>query len=282
MLVLILFRTADYGKTLPSYTTTARWSCESCCREKGNMTPSDTRKWNGKQLGRNHWLLMLTIAFVIILLSIIYYEQLVYHLKAIFQLVSDRDRFSALISSSGIFAPLVFISLQVLQVIFAPVPGEATGFIGGYIFGAGKGFLFSTIGLSVGSLINLLIGRYLGKRFIRRHIPEHYLRRFDSFLRHQGVIVIFILFVLPGFPKDYLCLFLGLSNLPIKLLLLLATIGRLPGTLMLSLQGAFLFERNYLLLGAMASASLIIVLLAYRYRDNLYRWIEKLNQNESA
>jgi uncharacterized membrane protein YdjX (TVP38/TMEM64 family) len=246
------------------------------------MVSSDNGKLNSKQLGRNHWILMLTTAFVIILLIIIYYEQLAFHLKALYQLVLDRDRFSALISSSGIFAPLVFITLQVLQVIFAPVPGEATGFIGGYIFGAGKGFLFSTIGLSLGSLINLLIGRYLGKRFIRRLIPLHYLRRFDSFLRHQGVIVIFILFVLPGFPKDYLCLFLGLSNLPIKLLLLLATVGRLPGTLMLSLQGAYLFERNYLLLGAMAVASLIIVLLAYRYRDNLYRWIEKLNQNESA
>jgi uncharacterized membrane protein YdjX (TVP38/TMEM64 family) len=256
--------------------------CEGRYNEKGRMGPSDNGKLNSRILGRNHWILMLTLVIAILGLSIIYHEQLAHHLKALYQLVLDRDRFSALISSSGIFAPLVFITLQVLQVIFAPVPGEATGFIGGYIFGAGKGFLFSTIGLSIGSLLNLLIGRYLGKRFIRRHIPTRYLERFDTFLRHQGIIVIFILFVVPGFPKDYLCLFLGLSNLPIKVLLLLATIGRLPGTLMLSLQGAFLFERNYILLGAMAAASLIIVLLAYRYRDNLYRWIEKLNQNDIA
>lgn len=246
------------------------------------MTQSDNDRANRKHLSRNHWLLMAVLVCGVLVLALVYREPLTQIFKTLYTFVTDRDQVAALISSSGIYAPLVFITLQVLQVIFAPVPGEATGFIGGYIFGAGKGFLFSTIGLSVGSLINLMIGRYLGKRFIRRHVPVRYLVRFDNFLRHQGVIVIFILFVLPGFPKDYLCLFLGLSNLPIKLLLVLATIGRLPGTLMLSLQGAFLFEKNYGLLAALASASLIIVLLAYRYRDGLYRWIEKFNQNESG
>jgi uncharacterized membrane protein YdjX (TVP38/TMEM64 family) len=244
------------------------------------MTQPEHGKAKRKHFSRCYWFSLAAIAVGVLVLGFIYREEIAHNLKAIYQLVTDRDQVSALISSSGIFAPLVFIVLQIFQVIFAPVPGEATGFIGGYIFGAGKGFLFSTIGLSIGSLINLLIGRYLGKRFIRRHVPARYLARFDTFLRHQGVIVIFILFVLPGFPKDYLCLFLGLSNLPIKLLILLAMIGRLPGTLMLSLQGAFLFEKNYGWLAVMAGASLIIVFLAYRYRDSLYRWIEKFNQNE--
>ena len=243
-------------------------------------TPLDNGSADRKHFSRNHWLLMAVLVCGVLVLAIVFRESLTQHFRTLYNLVTDRDKVSALIFASGIYAPLVFISLQVLQVIFAPVPGEATGFIGGYIFGAGKGFLFSTIGLSIGSLINLIIGRFLGKRFIRRHVPVKYLVRFDTFLRHQGVIVIFIFFVLPGFPKDYLCLFLGLSNLPIKLLLLLATFGRLPGTLMLSLQGAFLFEKNYGLLAVMAGASLIIVLLAYRYRDGLYRWIEKFNQND--
>jgi uncharacterized membrane protein YdjX (TVP38/TMEM64 family) len=244
------------------------------------MTQADNGKANRKPFSRFYWFSMAVLAVGVLALGLIFREVLAHNLKAFYQLVTDRDQISSLISSSGIFAPLVFIVFQILQVIFAPVPGEATGFIGGYIFGAGKGFFFSTIGLSIGSLINLLIGRYLGKRFIRRHIPARYLVRFETFLRHQGVIVIFILFVIPGFPKDYLCLFLGLSNLPIKLLVLLAIIGRLPGTLMLSLQGAFLFEKNYGWLAVIAGASLIIVLLAYFYRDGLYRWVDKFNQNE--
>jgi uncharacterized membrane protein YdjX (TVP38/TMEM64 family) len=244
------------------------------------MTSSEYGRPQKKFFGPVHWIAIVCFVAGVLVLGLIFRDSIAHELRALYGLVTDRETVSALISSSGIFAPLVFIALQVLQVIFAPVPGEATGFIGGYIFGAGKGFLFSTIGLSLGSLINLLIGRYLGKRFIRRHVPVRYLVRFDTFLRHQGVFVIFILFVLPGFPKDYLCLFLGLSNLPIKVLLLLAVFGRLPGTLMLSLQGAFLFEKNYTWLAAMAGASLVIVFLAYRYREGLYRWIEKFNQND--
>ena len=245
------------------------------------MAPFDNERTNRKHFSRNHWYLTALLTCGILALVFIFREPITQQVKSLYTFVTDRDQVSALISSSGVYAPLVFIALQILQVIFAPVPGEATGFIGGYIFGVGKGFLFSTIGLSTGSLINLMIGRYLGKRFIRRHVPVRYLIRFDTFLRHQGVIVTFFLFLLPGFPKDYLCLFLGLSNLPIKLLLLLATIGRLPGTLMLSLQGAFLFEKNYGWLVIMAGVSLLIVLMAYRYRDRLYRWVEKFNQNNA-
>jgi uncharacterized membrane protein YdjX (TVP38/TMEM64 family) len=126
-------------------------------------------------------------------------------------------------------------------------------------------------------LTNFLIGRYLGNHFVRRLIPEDKLRRFDAFLRHQGVIIVFSLFVLPGFPKDYLCLFLGLGNLSVKLFMLMSTLGRMPGTLMLSLHGALLFERNYLWLIVLVIVCLILVIPAYRYREALYRWVEKFN-----
>ena len=77
----------------------------------------------------------------------------------------------------------------------APVPGEATGFIGGYLFGILPGFIYSSIGLTAGSWLNFTIGRQLGVRFVRKMIPQDKFDRFDTLLRRQGVIVIFILFV---------------------------------------------------------------------------------------
>jgi Mn2+/Fe2+ NRAMP family transporter len=50
----------------------------------------------------------------------------------------------------------------------------------------------------------------------------------------------------------------------------------MPGTLILSLQGALLFERNYLWLVVLVIVCLILVIPAYRYREAFYRWIEKL------
>lgn len=191
--------------------------------------------------------------------------------------VSDREKIRAFISQFGMAAPLVFMGLQIFQVIFAPIPGEATGLIGGYLFGAFWGFIYSSLGLTIGSYLSFSIGRMLGQRYVRKMIPKPYLERMDFLMRHQGVLVIIILFILPGFPKDYLCLFLGISTLPMRAFLLIAALGRMPGTLLLSLQGESLFEGDYTVLALLLFACFLFVYLVYRHRDALYRWIEKQN-----
>jgi len=193
------------------------------------------------------------------------------------ELIADREWIRGTVQSYGWAAPLVFIGVQIAQVIAAPVPGEATGFIGGYLFGTLQGFIYSSIGLTIGSVINFCIGRFLGERFVRRIIPEAKFKRIDRLVNRQGVIVIFLMFVIPGFPKDYLSLALGLTTLPLKIFAILACIGRIPGTLILSLQGASLHDQNYVLLAIVAGVCLVLVLLAYRYRETLYRWVEGMN-----
>jgi uncharacterized membrane protein YdjX (TVP38/TMEM64 family) len=199
-----------------------------------------------------------------------------------YALVNDREWMRAAVESCGWAAPLMFIGIQTAQVIAAPVPGEATGFIGGYVFGMLPGFIYSSIGLSLGSLINFGIGRMLGGRFVRRLLPRERYRRIDRIVNRQGVIVLFIMFLIPGFPKDYLSLALGLSTLPVKIFALMASVGRMPGTLMLSLQGAALYDRSYGLLAVVAGACLALILLTYRYREALYRWVEKMNPPRDA
>ena len=77
--------------------------------------------------------------------------------------------------------------------------------------------------------------------------------------------------------KDYLCLFLGLTTLPLKGFIIMAFIGRMPGTLMLSLQGAYIYEKMYGPFAVIFGISMLVVFLAFRYRNNLYQWIEKMN-----
>lgn len=197
--------------------------------------------------------------------------------SGLWALVNDRQALAARIASVGAGAPVIFILAQTAQVLLAPVPGEATGFIGGYLFGAFPGFIYSTLGLALGSWLNLVIGRLLGQRCVRRRIPGAHLRRFDDALRGRGLTVVFLLFVFPGFPKDYLCLFLGLSDIPLRVLVVLATVGRIPGTLMLSLQGALLFERSYALLACAFGIFLCAVGFFYLFRARFTRWVERID-----
>jgi len=222
------------------------------------------------------WGLVLLGIFLVLSLILYFYGEGLWSLVVrFFYFLSDREKISAYIEGFGSAAPWVFMLVQVLQVLLAPVPGEATGFIGGYLFGVTKGFLFSSIALSIGSVINFGVGRFLGKRYVRKVIPTKYLARFDMVAKREGALIVFMFFVFPGFPKDYLCLFLGLSALPFKIFLIMTTFGRMPGTFILSLQGAMLFQQNYLILAFATAICSGIVLLGYRYRESFYAWIEK-------
>ncbi len=226
---------------------------------------------------RRYWPAGLLLV-VLMLLVLLYREPLADFIRRLYALLIDREQTQAFIRSFGPWAPLVFMAVQIGQVILAPIPGEATGFIGGYLFGAWRGFIYSTLSLSLGSWINFQLGRLLGRRFVRRLIPAAQLARLDKNVRHQGALVIFLLFVFPGFPKDYLCLFLGMTALPLQLFLIMAVVGRMPGTLMLSLQGAMLFERMYGVFAALLGICALLLFLGYRYRERVYKWIEKLDR----
>lgn len=208
-------------------------------------------------------------------------SQLFQGVELMWSVVSDREETARFVTAFGAGAPVVFMLFQILQVILAPLPGEASGFIGGYLFGSARGFLYSSLALTIGSVINFYIGRFLGRRYIRKLIPEKHLLRFDRLASRKGVTLIFILFLFPGFPKDYLCLFLGLSVLPFKVFILMAAVGRMPGTFLLSLQGAMLFEENYLALVIAILVSALAVYLGYRFREPLNRWIDKQNRTTS-
>ena len=197
-------------------------------------------------------------------------------------LCTNKHWVKSVLKAAGPLAPLVFILIQALQVVFAPIPGEATGFIGGYLFGAPLGLLYSTVGLTLGSAAAFLVARWLEEHYVKRWIPAEILQKFDFLMERQGALISFIFFLLPGFPKDYLCFVLGLSRMPFKLFLLICTVGRIPGTLLLTLQGAEVYKGDYYgTLGILGLCLLLVGILAY-YRETVYQWIRRFDHPEQA
>jgi uncharacterized membrane protein YdjX (TVP38/TMEM64 family) len=195
-------------------------------------------------------------------------------------LCADKRWIKSTLKAAGPLAPLIFILIQTLQVVLAPIPGEATGFIGGYLFGAPLGMLYSTLGLTLGSVLAFLIARWLEEHYVSRWIPKEILRKFDFLMERQGALVSFILFLLPGFPKDYLCFVLGLSRMPFKLFLLICVVGRLPGTLLLTLQGAKVYKGDYYSTLVILGLCLVLVVVLWYYREPVYRWIRRFDHPE--
>ncbi|HSH12141.1 MAG TPA: VTT domain-containing protein [Desulfurivibrionaceae bacterium] len=166
----------------------------------------------------------------------------------------------ARILAFGGLAPALFIIIQVAQVVVAPIPGEASGFLGGYVFGAFPGFLYSSLGLTIGSALAFGGGRLLTAFFTEHFRHTSFYLRFNHLVSRGDFLIPFTLFLLPGFPKDSLCYLLGMSSMPWAAFLLITGVGRVPGTLMLSLQGAEAFAGNWLRLAVISLVSLGIVL----------------------
>jgi uncharacterized membrane protein YdjX (TVP38/TMEM64 family) len=188
---------------------------------------------------------------------------------------SSRDHMNEFVASFGPYAPLAFMGMQVLQVLFAPIPGELTGFVGGYLFGIGLGFIYSTIGLSIGSLLAFLIARKLGLPFVRRFVGAEIMARFDYLMEHQGAFFAFIFFLIPGLPKDYFCYLLGLSPMHIFTFLVVSTIGRIPGTLLLTMQGQAVRSESYRTFFLILGLALVVIVVTTVYRHRLDRWLKR-------
>ncbi len=188
--------------------------------------------------------------------------------------LEKRDAVRHFVLSLGPLGPVGFIFLQVLQVVLSPVPGEATGVVGGFIFGKWLGLLYSTIGLGLGSVLSFSISRHF-RRFVEPWLQKsEWYWKLEALLEHQGIFVCFFLYVFPGFPKDFLCYFLGLTRMPWQVFLFISTVGRIPGTLMLSWQGAEIYNGNWAGLFAIVLVTLLFAAPAWYYRERLYAWVE--------
>ncbi len=132
----------------------------------------------------------------------------------------------------------LFILIQVLQVVIAPIPGQAAAFAGGFIFGFWKGWALTTLGLVIGSLVAMSLARLLGISLVRKVVPESIIQRFDSVISDGGYMTFFMIFLLPALPDDAVCFLAGLTKLKLLPLSLVCLLGRAPGMAVLSLTGA--------------------------------------------
>ncbi|MGH7810746.1 MAG: TVP38/TMEM64 family protein [Candidatus Binatia bacterium] len=191
---------------------------------------------------------------------------------------SSSDNLSKFLQTLGPYSPAVFVLFQILQVIAAPFPGELTGVAGGYVYGEWVGFLLSTVGLSIGSWVAFELASILGRPFVERFVTREVLEKFNFLTTNVGVAICFLLFLFPGFPKDYLCYVLGLSRMKLSTFLLVSIIGRIPGTYLLTVQGATLRNEQYHTFAIIALASIAVLSVAYYYRNQLFEWIKHRHQ----
>ena len=171
---------------------------------------------------------------------------------------------------------LAFVGLEALQVILFIVPGEVVQVAGGYAFGLWGGTALSVLGIIVGSVFNFFVGRILGRPFVEAIVKKDKLERIEK-LTNSGreAAGFFLLFVIPGIPKDALCYVAGMSNFSLPLFLAVSTVGRLPGIFASSYMGSAAEKGSYQAVLVILAVASVLFFTGLFLRDQIQAWLEK-------
>lgn len=135
-----------------------------------------------------------------------------------------RDR----VQDAGFAGPLVMVGINMLQILAAPIPGQAIDLANGYLFGW-WGIGVSAVGLSLGSSLAIFLARRFGRPLVEMLITPKAEKTIRPYTRRRNYWPFFILFLLPGTPDDLLCFAIGLTSIPLSQSILIALLGRTPG-----------------------------------------------------
>ena len=152
----------------------------------------------------------------------------------------DLNALRGLVGDSIILGPIIFVFIQILQVVIPIIPGGISTAAGVLIFGPYAGFIYNYIGICIGSIIIFLLGRRYGKPFILSMISDKTYNKYIGWLDNQNRFEkLFALAIfLPVAPDDALCLMAGLTNMSVKRYTLIILIAK-PLSIFLYSMGFF-------------------------------------------
>jgi uncharacterized membrane protein YdjX (TVP38/TMEM64 family) len=194
-------------------------------------------------------------------------------LRAYAPFVFDATAMRDWVAGFGAAAPVVFVFLQATQVVVAPVPGQLTALVGGYLFGAVWGTVYSMIGVMIGSAVAFLLAQRFGRPLVERLLHDELVDRFDGFVEGLGLSGLALFVVIPGLPDDAICFFAGLSHFGLLTFLGVILVARSPAYIATNFAGQGIAS------GAVVEAAVVLLALvfvsavAYRNRDRIQRYV---------
>lgn len=166
--------------------------------------------------------------------------------KCIINIVNQKESFKLLVKDTGFFGYLFYVLICAIQVIFAFIPSEAIEITGGYVFGPFISALLCLIGIVIGSSTVIMLTQKYGKKFVNLFHSNKDLKEV-KFLKDNKKVkpLIFLIFLIPGTPKDIVTYFVGFTNVSVKDYILLTSFARFPSIVISTLAGSYLYESEY-------------------------------------
>ena len=208
------------------------------------------RKWFGI-------LSLLLFALVLILLTLLFS-------KILSPYLSSTEELRSFLNAYGWRGYLVLIGLQCLQVLIAFIPGEIIELGAGYAYGAIRGTFLCLAGVAISSSLIFLLVKKVGVALVETFISREKIQQL-RFINSEKKLkrLIFLLFLIPGTPKDILTYFVGLTDIKLSEFLIISLIARIPSIVSSTICGQMLGDKNFFTAGIVYAVTGIVSVLGY-------------------
>ena len=151
-------------------------------------------------------------------------------------LFTSQENLTHFIKQFGVWGPLILTVYIAIQVIIPVLPGSLMLVVSPLLFGAFRGFLYSYIGILIGSVIAFLLAKRYGQVVLSIFVNEKYRQIFNNYTSKKQFTINFALMIfLPGFPDDYLTYLAGTTSMSLRTFLIIIVPCKIPGILLYSL-----------------------------------------------
>ena len=219
--------------------------------------------------------LTMTILAIAIIVGIIIY---MFPVMRVLSTKEGQLAFKEKVSSSGILGLLMLFALQVAQIFLIIIPGEPIEILAGMCYGPIWGTVFIMVSAGIISTIIFFLVRKYGKRFVYNFCDKEKVAKIENskLFKNPNKIemIMFILFLLPGTPKDLLVYIAGLLPInPVKFVLI-SVFARFPSVISSTLAGANLavgdWKKSIVMYLAIVLVAIIVILIANKFdKDKL-------------
>ena len=177
---------------------------------------------------------------------------------------------------------LLIIGLQIIQVVICVLPGQPIQFAASYMFGVARGYLFSIIGAVIGTTISFYLAKLLGSEAMHLFFGEEKVKEYQRRLNSgRGLLIAFLIYLIPGVPKDLVSYAAGISEMRFRPFLLAATIGRSPAMLGSLLVGHFFGKQNYTAMIIVTVAVILLLLVCLIKRKELIVFLDRIEMKDA-
>lgn len=197
----------------------------------------------------------------------------------IYTILSKKEQLISGIRSYGNWGFLIFVLIQILQVVVFIIPGEVVYFAGGYLYGTFISSVLSIIGITLGSLICFQAARVIGQPFVAQILSAEKMDKLKSMINTpKASITLFLIFLMPGLPgKDALAYAAGLTPIKFFNFFIVTLIARSPWIIAASFWGANLGKGNYTVLAITTVLAAIVFLFGIFKGEKLINMYRRKN-----